>query len=311
MKENKHLQYCVTSLSHANTSRAINVNEKGSALIITLLLVTLLVALVVEFAYEVFIDTSAFANWSNAQKSSSIARSGQTLSSTYLANMEERSYTFDREIDLPIERDFGFESHLSVKIWDENARFNINSIISSNGLTNDKALSSLKKLLKYLNINPDLALAIADWIDPDSDPRIIGSENNAKNTFLWSLDELQFIDGMDEENIETLMPLITVYGDNRININTAPVAVLVCLHTSMTESLAQSIVDYREITPLEHVGDITNVPGLEGKGSYLIGRISVKSSKFRVISEASVSGIKRIIESVMDTSLKVHFWREV
>ena len=287
------------------------VNEKGSALIITLLLVALLVSLVVEFSYEVFIDTSAFANWNNAQKASLMARSGQTLSSTYLADVQELSYTFESEFDLPVDKDFGSGSELSVRIEDESAKFNINSIISPSGLTNKEALSSLKKLMEYLNINPDLALIAADWIDPDSDPRITGSENNAKNTFLWSVDEIKLIEGIDNKDFDKISPFITVYGDNNININTAELAVLVSLIPDMTEHMANNIIDYRGTTPFEHLSDITRVSGLEGKGSYLMGKnFTVKSSKLRVTAEATVDDIMRAIESVIDTSMKVHLWRE-
>ncbi|NOZ70088.1 MAG: type II secretion system minor pseudopilin GspK [Deferribacteres bacterium] len=285
-------------------------NEGGSALIITLLLVSILVGLVVDFVYEVYIDSSSLSNWSNAQRASLVARSGQVLSSRYLREIRKYSYTDVREALLPVTMDFGPDTTLVIKVEDENSRFNINSIIRQNGLTNEDALSSLKKLLEYLNINSDLALVIADWIDPDSEPRLTGSEDVAKNTFLWSVDELKLIEGMDQGTFDKISPYITVYGDGKININTADLPVIVSLHKDITETLAKRIIDYRKDTPFEEPSYVQRVSGMEATGMLLIGRIESKSSYFRVISMAKVDEISRVIESVMDTSGNIYFWRE-
>lgn len=285
-------------------------NKEGSALIITLLLISILVGLVVDFVYDVYIDSSSLSNWSNAQKASLIARSGQNLSTQYLALAKESSYTYVREIEMPVPGDFGRGAFLSIKIEDENSKFNINSIIYPNGMTDEKALLSLKKLLKYLNINPNLSLAIADWIDPDKEPRLSDSEYLAKNTFLWSVDELKLIEGMDENIFVKISPYITVYGNHQVNINTAGLPVLVCLSPDMTEVLAKQIIEYRETTPFEKSSSIVNVPGFEAIGIKILNRITVKGSNFRVTAKATVDEITRVIESVMDTSMKIRFWRE-
>ncbi|MEF9438645.1 MAG: general secretion pathway protein GspK, partial [Candidatus Mariimomonas ferrooxydans] len=66
----------------------------------------------------------------------------------------------------------------------------------------------------------------------------------------------------------------------------------------------------REISPFENEAHIQRVSGMETIGQLLLGRITVKSSNFRVISTAMVNEITRIIESVMDTSSQVRYWRE-
>jgi general secretion pathway protein K len=286
-----------------------NRNEKGSALIITLLLITILVGLTVNFVYEVYIDSSSLSNWSNAQKASLIAKSGQTLSTHYLTTVNSYTYTYTREIVLPVFIDFGPYTNLNIKLEDENSKFNINSL-SPYGVTDPKALSSLKKLLEYLNINPDLSLAIADWIDSDSEPGLPDSEDNAKNTSLWSVDELKSVDGMTLEIFDKISPYVTVHGDNKININTAELPVLISLHKDMTETLAQNIIDHRKSKPFELASHIGNVSGLRTIGIEMGTKISVKGSSFRVTAIATVNDITRVIESVMDTSRKISFWRE-
>ncbi len=286
-------------------------NQNGSALIITVLIVTILVALVVEFAYEVYIDTSSLSNWTNAQKASLIAKSGQTLSARYITELSQSTYTNQPEVALPVEKYFGANTRLTIKIEDENAKFNINSIIQPNGKEDSDALESLKKLFEYLNINTNLALVIADWIDTDSEPRFYGSEDNAKNMFLSTVDELKLIKGIDKNVFDRITPYITV-SDKwpwKINMNTAKLPVLVSFK-NMTETLAKRIIDYRDTAPFEKNADIVKVSGMEQIGQRLQSKIDIKCSNLRITSKATVNEITRTIESVVDTGMKVHFWRE-
>jgi len=285
------------------------VNQRGSALIITLLLLAILTTLTVEFAYEVYIDTAALSNWTNSQRASIIARSGQNFISNYLKDINKFSYTFVGEINMPVEKDFGADSALLIKIEDENAKFNINTIIEPNGTDNSETLNSLKKLFEYLNIDSNIALAVADYIDPDHEPRLRDSEDVAKNTNLWSIDELKSIHGIDDKIFETIKPYITIYSTGLININTAKLPVLVSLK-DMTEELAKRVIDYRETLPFESTNQIVKVSGMETVGVSLMGRITVKSLDFHVTTTATVSEITRIIESAMDISGNVKFWRE-
>ena len=286
-------------------------NQRGSALIITLLLITVLVGLTVDFVYEVYIDTSSFSNWSYAQKASLMARSGQNLSSLFLKEINKVSYTTENGLELPVERDFGPNSFLLIKLEDENSKFNINGIIYQNGLSNTAELLSLKKLLEYLNINPTLGDVIADWIDPDNEPRQGGDESNSKNSFFWSIDELRLIEEIDDETYNKIAPYITIYGNSRINVNTAPLPVLLSMSDDITEELAQRIIDYRNSTPFEDESHIVRVSGLETIGQKLQGKkITVKAETFRVTATAMMNEITRIIESVMNDSMQILYWKE-
>jgi type II secretory pathway component PulK len=285
-------------------------DSTGSALIITLLLVTILVSLVVNFVYEVQIDMSTLSNWSYAQKASFIAKSGQNLGRQYISDMSSEAYTSEQTTQLPVAKHFASNVNLVITIEDENSKFNVNSIIYENGSTNAKNLESLKKLVEYLNINPNQALIIADWIDPDREPRVFDSENSSKNDFLWSTDELELIDGIDKETFHKLRPYITVFGNNQVNINTADVPVLLSLGPGMTEELANRIIDYRKNSPFENKNHIVRVTGLEAEGIKMLDRIAVKASDFRIVSQATINEITRVIESVVDSSMKIYFWRE-
>ena len=285
-------------------------DQRGSALIITLLLITILVGLVVNFVYDVHLDSSSLSNWSNAQKASLVAKSGQSLSTNFLTRVNNYNYTYVKEIVLPVVMDFGPYTSLNIHLEDENSKFNINSIIYPKGTTNEAALQSLKNMLEYLNINPDISLAIADWIDPDEEPRLSDSETNAKNTFFWNIDELKLVNGMTGEIFNKISPNITTYGNGKININTAEIPVLISLDKDIDESLAKNIIEYRKSTPFENTNHLVRVSGLEATGIRIMSRITVKGHIFKVKAIARVNEITRIIESIMDTSMKIYFWRE-
>ncbi len=78
----------------------------------------------------------------------------------------------------------------------------------------------------------------------------------------------------------------------------------------MTEDLAKQIIYYRESTPFENINNIVRVSGLEAIGILIQDRITVKGSHFTVVAQATVYEITRVIESVIDTSMNIHFWRE-
>ncbi|MBI5665616.1 MAG: type II secretion system minor pseudopilin GspK [Nitrospirae bacterium] len=289
-------------------------DQKGSALIITLLLITVLTGLVVNFVYEVYIDSSSLSNWGNAQKASLIAKSGQVIGTEFIREIKKETYTYIREVELPVTQDFGPGVSLSIVIEDENSRFNINSLIRDDGLTeNTEAIASLKNMLEYLNINTNLALSIADWIDIDSEPRLHNSEDLAKNDFLWSIDELRLIEGVTKDVFDKMSPYITAYKDSstaipQININTAEIPVLMGIHSGISEITAKNIIEHRKVAPFEQEGSIGDVPGMQGLAIY--DRIDVKPTIFKVTSTATVNEITRIIESVIDSNSKIQFWRE-
>ncbi len=288
-------------------------NNTGAALIITLLLMTLLTGLAVEFVYEVYIGTSSLSNWRDAQKASLIAKSGQSITSNYIKGINELSYTYYDELLLPVDLDFGPDTSLTVKLEDENAKFNINSIVYYRGKTDPITLESLKRLLESLNIDPEVRFSIADWIDSDSEPQFGDSESNAKNSSLWDINEIKFIKGIDDDVFNKISPFITVHGNRqypKININTAMIPVLISLDKDITEILAKRIINYRESSPFETISDIIRVSGFDAIGIEIQNRITVKSSDFRVTVRAVVNGTTRVIESVMDTSMNIHLWRE-
>ncbi len=294
-------------------------SEHGMAVVLVLMIMALVTAMVVEFAAASYTASAVFSNWRNAQQLSLAARSGITLlSKTVSDNYGRYSYTYPGIVTTPVANALGdFHGLLQVTAEDENAKFNVNALVFPNGELNTAAYDSLKRLLKQSELDAHLADRIADWIDRDHEPRLADSEKGAKNGYLDSVDELRLI--IDPESCKTLLPLVTVYGmgdvyAGTVNINTAPIPVLMSLDDAVTRELAERIVEYRSVEPFKAPSDIVKVAGFEGAlGQSLQGRIAVKASNFRFTSEASEDRIRRIIQCVVrmqGTRGTIQYWQE-
>ena len=297
----------------------MNHSEKGMALVLVLMIVALMTAVVVEFASATYTASAALSNWRYGQRLSLAARSGVTLLAKVLSNnYGAYSYTYPGVVEIPVFNILkDFEGQVVLRIEDENAKFNLNSLVLPNGILDATAYATFKRLLKNLDLNEQIADRIADWTDRDSEPRLSGSEEGAKNAYLDSLDELYLI--IDPESCKKLLPLVTVYGMGQvyagtININAASTSVLMALDDDLTQELAERIQSFRSLEPFKKTSDIVKVTGFEGAlGLSLMGRIAVKASNFRIISTASENRVKRIIDCVVEASgngITIKHWQE-
>jgi len=292
---------------------------QGLALILTLCVLSIITAMVVEFSYGVYISTHFLHNWQTSQRLSLVAKSGVRLASMKVSqNDEQYTYTYPGVSDVIHGIPFkNFEGALSlrVRIEDENSKFNMNSLVYPNGILNEVAISSLVRLLETLNLNPNLAGRMIDWIDRDQEPRLPDSEKGSKNQNFDSADEIFLVPGMDRSAGEKLLPYITVHGNGLININGADVPVLMSLSPLIDKGMAERIVQFREGRPFERAEDILKVAGFEAMGQSLMGRLTVKGTAFRVICTGSEGEVRRIIESVLEISGGnkpiVRYWKEM
>ncbi len=301
--------------SHLDKHEGLFHNSKGMALVLTLMVLAIIFAMVVEFSYEVYINTSALHNWQISQRLSLLAKSGVKLAAKTAGERALRyPYTYPGILEIsppnPLE---GYEGILLLRVEDENSKFNLRSLVFPNGTVNAEARNSLIRLVKALGLSPEIADRVIDWIDPDREPRLQDSENGAKNRNLDSLDEILLIPGISKENYERLLPYVTIYGTDVININGAQIPVLMSLSDSIDKGMAERVIRYRENLPFERPTDILKVAGFETIGQNLMGRISVQGTSFRIVSTAKEGDIKRVIESVIEMpgeNSLIRYWRE-
>ncbi len=152
----------------------------------------------------------------------------------------------------PGERDRSKKEITLYGLEDETSKININST---------KALSVLKNMLLQYDIEleevENIIASIEDWRDEDDIPKTAGG---AEDSYYQALDtpytssgrdflveeELLLVKGMTEELFyDKLKDYITVYGDGKININTASEKVVSAAFGIGYPELAQKILDYR------------------------------------------------------------------
>lgn len=166
----------------------------------------------------------------------------------------------------------------------------------------------------------EIADSIIDWRDQDNNRRENGAENgyyesltqpySCKNSNFDVLEELILIKGIKPDIFYAIKDFITLYGDGKVNINTAPCPVLRAL--GLTDSLSNKIIRCRAggdgIEGTEDDGvfmqtsDIVNT--LTTKESLTTSEIAsinnliaanlvtVQSNYFRIISEGYLADIE-------------------
>jgi general secretion pathway protein K len=154
---------------------------------------------------------------------------------------------------------------LNIKIEDENSKININKILEKEGKTNQLLLEVLKNLFTLLEYPDSLIDCLLDWIDEDSIPRPSGAEDityssmglnyTVPNRNLLSLREILLIKGFDKEILygnemkKGVLDFITIYSDDKININTCKEEILNSI--GFTNENVKTIIAEREERPLD------------------------------------------------------------
>jgi len=307
-------------------------NQRGFALIITLIVTALLVALVTEFIREVYVETTLRRSYRDGEQAVLMADSGimggVRLLQTVLAT---QTYTSLNDVwkskPLHIEDERGV---LDVFIEEESGKLNLNVVAPPSGeYTGTYYAGVLTRLLTRLKLPTDLIDPLADWIDENVDPHRSGAEANwyqhlkppysPRNGPLQTLEELRLVKGFTGKTFETLRPFITVYSDTPgspaapVNINTAPPEILASLDDGLTDDLVLRITDRRKNEPFKTPADLVKVAGLEQIATRLQTRITTKGAVYRLMATAKIGETARTIEAVVRMgggTPQFLYWRE-
>jgi len=305
----KPLQYPAPPAFHAKERFwGVKNNSDGAALIIVLLIVTIVTAIVVQFASDVYTATNALYNWTFAQKTSLIAKSGNELAiKTITENINDFPYASEPVI-IPIDKLFAqSDAKMVVSVVDENSKINLNELFVK-GLGIPKTYVFFKSLLKRLSLDETIADRVADWTDADKEPKAGDSEINAKDGPLDSIDELLLIKGIDRAVYDKIYPYVTIYGNGYINLNSAELPVLMALSDSITEEVAERIIANRKSAAFKRPFDVTNAGIANGGWPSFIG---YEGDAFTITSTATDNKVQRTIRAVINSSGKVLFWQEI
>lgn len=189
----------------------------------------------------------------------------------------------------------------------------------------------------------ELAYCIVDWRDndsffthpqygaEDSDYKRLKNPYEAKDSDFEVIEELLFVNKMDQEIFEKIQRFVTIYGEGKVNINTAPKEVLLALGVGshvvedillfrkggdmiagtgdddiflQSATIVPRLSQYFDLSPND-VGILNN---LVSKGKFV-----TKSENFMIRSVAELNhrkGRQTVIVAVADRTGRIKYWRE-
>lgn len=302
--------------------------EKGFALVLTLVVTALMVAVAAEMIHQVYVDTSLSRSFRDGQQASLLAESGVT-SGTKLLQFALSSQNYTSLSDSwakPFKLDDEVGS-IEITASEESGKINLNGLVQANGDYEPFTLAALKRLGQQLQIPEDCWSALADWLDSNDLPRAGGTETayysslkqpySARNGQLATLSELTLVKGFTPEMVTKLLPFVTIYADTpgspllRVNINTAPKEVVAALDDRIDDRMVERILEERRLQPFKAPGELSRVDSQ--LVTALTGRIIFKGNIFRITSVAKVKDTARTVEAVVrmtDTPPGILSWRE-
>lgn len=178
-------------------------------------------------------------------------------------------------------------------IRDETGKFNLNNLVLNGQTRSEPDIAIFKRLLTTLDLNPNLADAVIDWIDQDSETSPGGAEDGvymslptpyrAANQPLVQWQELARVRGFDSKTMQRLAPFATALpARTMINLNTASIEVLAALLPELGNDDIANIVRVRETLPYRNVSaeELKARPELQKlKADTLAGITNVASAK--------------------------------
>ncbi|HEU5093056.1 MAG TPA: type II secretion system minor pseudopilin GspK [Nitrospira sp.] len=259
-------------------------DERGIALLLALLVLTILTALILEFDAEARREYRAAAAFRDDYKASMLTRAAVQAARAVLQQdlLRERmtGQKYDGPTDIwamPIKNYAIGDGFLTAQIQDETGKFNLNSLAStsSGDIEQKKKVLRAKRLFELLRVSPNLVDALIDWMDQDEVPQPAGAESlyyqslkppyQSANSPLPGLGDLRLVKGFTPEIIERISPYVTVFpqeGTAPMNINTADPIVLQTLDPSVTQTVAMEIVQgrpYKTKVELDRVGSFQEI----------------------------------------------------
>ena len=255
-------------------------NEKGIALLVTLLILVLVVALVHE-VFRIGAQSAQTGAYGRDSIRCVLLAEGGTGAARIVLRIDARDNQYDTldeiwsRAALPITLGDG---EVSVTIEDEERKIDLNRLMLPNGNAPDeRRLAVFQRLLDTLGIDRAMADAVVDWLDNDENPRVGGAESSyylglpnpyrAKNDLFDTIGELRLVRGVTADVFEKLLPFVTVSSSGMVNINTAPKEVLMSLSAgkdlaeggAIDSKTADEIIAYRVDHPFTAASQIGNV----------------------------------------------------
>lgn len=192
------------------------------------------------------------------------------------------------------------------RLEDAQARFNLNSLVTGNARS-ESDIAAFKRLLTSVQLSPDLADAVVDWIDTGDDPTggsgaedayylSLAQPYRAANQPLAQAEELLRIRGFDANTFARLQPHVTALpARTPVNANTAQATVLSAVLDLSTDEVGK-LLSARASKPFASIEDlkarVKNADpvllqaALDVKTAYFLAEVAVSADGVETLTEA-------------------------
>lgn len=282
--------------------------QNGVALITILLIVTLLTIIVSKVGLSNQIWVRQVENASAYAQADLATRAAQSWIADIL---EEDKNNYDAATDVwaqpfpPVPAGWGI---LMGRIEDMQSRFNLNNLVDAEGKQDGLATQQFERLLQLLDLNPGIAQAVVDWIDPDGSPAgPWGAEDvyylSLQNSYLAANRpfadpaELRLIRGVDMAAWRKLEPFVSALpGTVTLNVNTASAEVLAAAVTEWdiageALTLAQKWVGQASQEPVDDIKIFSEQVFADSPASALPG-LGVESGYFVAHTQLNFNNVE-------------------
>lgn len=298
--------------------------SKGAALITVMIVVFIIMAIISHLTVTNFRTIKRLSNRQLIEQTSTIAFSAIDFGRAGLATSGATS-SIDSLKDIwaqPIPKTKLFDDvYMSGFLADEQSKFNINDLVTTNGQVNNNVLNQFSQLLSFINLPPSLAYSIAYYMASPAYQSDIMSQYTMSNPPsrpagrpLIDLSELILIKGVNQSMVNKLIQYVAAIPVNNyiyknesaaessatpspinpkgfgygmpVNVNTAS-AEVIAAKSGIPLTVAQRMQSYRETKPFNSVSDVTTFLTQNGvvstqQAPLNISGLNVNSSYFTV-----------------------------
>lgn len=298
--------------------------QRGVALLTALVILAIATTLSIGMLWHRELDTRRTANILQGEQAWEYALGAEAWAEQILrrdmqSNPQSVNLTQDWAMQLPPLPVEG--GSVKGQLQDLQGLFNLNNLASHTSGT--AALAQLQRLLFVLNLDPNLANAIQDWVSPGDQPRIPGGAKDEYYTRLTppyqtaerpmsSVSELLLVKGVTPEVYLKLLPYVWALpsGSNpainintSININTAPAPVIASLNNNISLETAEAAVQARAQAPFLNTQQLQTLLGIQIHGASNAGVplpvVGLTSHYFRLTTQVEIGSSHLTLYSLL------------
>jgi general secretion pathway protein K len=291
-------------------------NERGIALLLTLVILVLLTAIIVEFDYGAKVNLITAGNFRDEVRAIYLAKSGVAGARAALKDDAKHPEQYDALTEFwaqPIPAYPVGDGTVSIEITDESGKIDVNRLGNKTSAVVTDTHDMLKRLLIVLEVDPGMidpiVQAIKNCVDPvstnDCPEEFYYEQQNppyhCKKGPMDTLSELLLVRGITPEIYNKIRPYVTTVSNltQPINVNTAGLPVLEALDDNINADTAACIQDRRPYSSLTDFYGCATAVAACAVTSACRRQIGVQSSYFSVKSRGNMYDTEKTITALI------------